>query len=169
MQFRANIDAIEMVSVRKTLHPASILPKPSLDLPELLGVAPTYSVIHSLRIGEGRFFTDADEAASSPVCVIGDTAKVSILGFGPAKGKYIKVNTNWLQVVGVLKEQLVAGSTNRAGFEQHHLIPRSTFSMFLGPMRCGRTGRREVRCGGQHRSGQSVGAEFDAPWRRTSR
>src|SRR5438309_8598022 len=94
---RANIEAIEMVSPRKTLHPASLLPKPSLDLPELFGVAPSYAPIHSLRLSEGRFFTDADEASSAPVCVIGDTAKVSILGFGPATGKFIKVNTNWLE------------------------------------------------------------------------
>src|SRR6185503_4795611 len=109
---RANIDAIEMVSPRKTLHPASLLPKPSLDLPELFGVAPTYAVIHSLRIGEGRFFSDADENASAPVCVLGDTAKVSVFGFGPAKGKFLKVNQNWLEVVGVLKEQLVSGAQN---------------------------------------------------------
>src|SRR3954464_15628189 len=44
---RANIDAVEMFSVRKTLHPASILPKPSLDTPELFGVSPSYRTIHS--------------------------------------------------------------------------------------------------------------------------
>ena len=136
---RANIDAIEMVSPRKTLHPASLLPKPSMDLPELFGVAPTYSMIHSLRIGEGRFFSDADEAGSAPVCVLGDTAKVSILGFGPAKGKFIKVNQNWLEVVGVLKEQLVSGSQNSGASMQDLnniiLIPLRTFEYrFWDPM-----------------------------------
>ena len=136
---RANIDAIEMVSPRKTLHPAGLLPKPSMDLPELFGVAPTYSMIHSLRIGEGRFFSDADEAGSAPVCVLGDTAKVSILGFGPAKGKFIKVNQNWLEVVGVLKEQLVSGSQNSGASMQDLnniiLIPLRTFEYrFWDPM-----------------------------------
>ena len=136
---RANIDAIEMVSARKTLHPASLLPKPSLDLPELFGVTPTYQTIHSLRIAEGRFFTDADEAASAPVCVIGDTAKVSILGYGPAKAKFIKVNQNWLEVVGVLREQLAAGSQNTGASMQDLnniiLVPRSTFEYrFWDPM-----------------------------------
>jgi putative ABC transport system permease protein len=136
---RANIDAIEMVSARKTLHPASLLPKPSMDLPELFGVAPTYSTIHSLRIGEGRFFGDADQAGSAPVCVLGDTAKVSILGFGPAKGKFIKVNQNWLEVVGVLKEQLVSGSQNSGASMQDLnniiLIPLTTFEYrFWDPM-----------------------------------
>jgi putative ABC transport system permease protein len=136
---RANIDAIEMVSARKTLHPASLLPKPSMDLPELFGVAPTYSTIHSLRIGEGRFFSAADEAGSTPVCVLGDTAKVSILGFGPAKGKFIKVNQNWLEVVGVLKEQLVSGAQNSGASMQDLnniiLVPLTTFEYrFWDPM-----------------------------------
>ena len=103
---QANIEAIEAVSPRKTLHPASVLPKPALDLPELYGVAPAYSVIHSLRLAEGRFFDEADDAASAAVCVLGETAKVSILGYGPAVGKFVKVNENWLEVVGVLREQL---------------------------------------------------------------
>ncbi len=136
---RANIEAIEMVSPRKTLHPASVLPKPSLDLPELYGVAPSYSIIHSLHLAEGRFFNEGDDAGSSPVCVLGDTAKVSILGYGPAVGKFIKVNQNWLEVVGVLNEQLLAGSQN-VGASMQDLnnivfIPRSTFEYrFWDPM-----------------------------------
>jgi putative ABC transport system permease protein len=115
------------------------LPKPSLDLPELYGVAPAYTVIHSLHAAEGRFFDESDEAASRPVCVLGDTAKVSILGFGTAIGKYIKVNQNWLEVVGVLKEQLLAGSQNSGASMQDLnniiFIPRSTFEYrFWDPM-----------------------------------
>jgi putative ABC transport system permease protein len=136
---QANIEAIDMVSPRKTMHPASVLPKPSLDLPELYGVAPAYSTIHSLHAVEGRFFDESDEAASRPVCVLGDTAKVSILGFGPAIGKFIKVNQNWLEVVGVLKEQLLAGSQNSGASMQDLnnivFIPRSTFEYrFWDPM-----------------------------------
>jgi putative ABC transport system permease protein len=136
---QANIEAIDMVSPRKTLHPASVLPKPALDLPELYGVAPAYVTIHSLRAAEGRFFDESDEAASRPVCVLGDTAKVSILGFGPAIGKFIKVNQNWLEVVGVLKEQLMAGSQNTGASMQDLnniiFIPRSTFEYrFWDPM-----------------------------------
>jgi putative ABC transport system permease protein len=128
---KANIDAIEMVSPRKTLHPAGVLPKPSLDLPELYGVAPTYSTIHSLRLAEGRFFDEGDDAASASVCVLGGTAKISLLGYGSAVGKFIKVNQNWLEVVGVLQEQLVSGSQNIGAAMQDLnnivFIPFSTF------------------------------------------
>jgi putative ABC transport system permease protein len=128
---QANIEALEQISPRKTLHPAGVLPKPARDLPELYGVAPSYSIIHSLRLAEGKFFDESDDAASAPVCVLGEAAKVSILGYGPAVGKSVKVNENWLEVVGVLQEQLMAGSQSSGASMQDLnniiFIPLNTF------------------------------------------
>jgi putative ABC transport system permease protein len=128
---RANVEAIEAVSPRKTLHPAGVVPMPSKDLPELFGVAPPYALIHSLRLAEGKFFDEADDAASAPVCVLGETAKVSVFGYGPAVGKFVKVNESWLQVVGVLREQLMSGSQNTGASMQDLnniiFIPLNTF------------------------------------------
>ena len=107
---QANIESVEALSDRRTLHPARVLPKPSRDVPELYGVRPSYEVIHSLRLAEGRFFSDAEDDASATVCVLGESAKVSLLGYAPAVGKYIKVNDTWMEVVGVLHEQLLAGA-----------------------------------------------------------
>src|SRR5689334_4927741 len=115
---QANIDPIELISARRTLHPQSVLPKPSRDIPELYGVRPSYSSIHSLQFSEGEFFDDMDDTSSGLVCVLGETAKVNLLGYDPALGKFVKVNDTWLQVVGVLKEQLMAGSQNRGGAMQ---------------------------------------------------
>ena len=114
----ANIDAIETMSARRTLHPAAVLPKPSRDIPELFGVRPSYAAIHSLRFSEGKFFDEADDETSALVCVLGETAKVSLMGYDPAVGKFVKVNDTWLEVVGVLKEQLMAGSQNSGGTMQ---------------------------------------------------
>jgi putative ABC transport system permease protein len=128
---RANIDSLELLSGRRTMHPARVLPKPSHDLPELYGVNPSYSAIHSLRLAEGAFFTQGDDDASANVCVLGEGAKVSLLGYDPAVGKSVKVNDTWLQVVGVLNEQLMAGSTNSGGAMQDVnnivYIPLNTF------------------------------------------
>jgi putative ABC transport system permease protein len=107
---KANIEAMEVLSARRTLHPARVLPKPARDIPELYGVNPSYSTIHSLRLAEGSFFTESDNNSSATVCVLGETAKVSLLGYGTAVGKFIKINDTWLEVVGVLNEQLMAGS-----------------------------------------------------------
>ena len=128
---RANIDSLELLSGRRTMHPARVLPKPSHDLPELYGVNPSYSAIHSLRLAEGAFFTQGDDDASANVCVLGEGAKVSLLGYDTAIGKSVKVNDTWLQVVGVLNEQLMAGSTNSGGAMQDVnnivYIPLNTF------------------------------------------
>ena len=136
---RANIEAMEAVSPRKTLHPAGVIPKPARDIPELYGVAPSYHSIHSLRLTEGRFFDEADNAASAPVCVLGEAAKIGVLGYGPAAGKFVKVNENWLEVVGVLQEQIVSGAQNSGASMQNLnnivFIPFNTFQYrFWDPM-----------------------------------
>jgi putative ABC transport system permease protein len=71
--------------------------------------------------------------------VLGESAKVSLLGYGPALGKSVKVNENWLQVVGVLQAQLLAGSQNAGASMQDLnnivLIPLNTFQYrFWDPM-----------------------------------
>jgi putative ABC transport system permease protein len=127
----ANIESLETISPRRTLHPARVLPKPSHDIPELYGVRPSYSIIHSLRLEEGKFFDESDDAASATVCVLGEGAKVNTLGYGNAVGKFVKVNDTWLEVVGVLREQLMAGSTNTGGTMQDVnnivYVPLNTF------------------------------------------
>jgi putative ABC transport system permease protein len=128
---RTNIESIELLSARRTMHPAQVLPKPSKDVPELYGVNASYGSIHSLHISEGKFFTPADDDASATVCVLGESAKVNLLGYAPAIGKFIKVNDTWLEVVGVLSEQLMAGASSSGGSMQdiNNLvyIPLNTF------------------------------------------
>src|SRR5436309_571321 len=127
---KANIESLDTMSARRTLHPGRVLPKPARDVPELYGVDPSYSTIHSLRLAEGKFFDDGDNAASATVCVLGEGAKVNLLGYGPAVGKFVKVNDSWLEVVGVLNEQLMAGSQSSGGAMQDInniiYIPRNT-------------------------------------------
>ena len=99
-----NIEDLEVLSPRRTLHPARVLPKPAHDMPELDGVRASYAVIHALDPVEGKFFEVHDDGASSAVCVLGEIAKVDLLGYGPAVGKFVKVNDTWLEVVGVLAD-----------------------------------------------------------------
>src|SRR5713226_8067436 len=49
------------------------------DVPDLYGVRPSYASIHNFRMLEGRFFDERQDAASAPVCVLGQNAKVDIL------------------------------------------------------------------------------------------
>ena len=117
----ANIESLELLSPRRTLHPTRVLPKPPQGVPNMYGVRPSYAVIHNLRVAEGRFFSEHENLESAPVCVLGDRVKSSLLGYGPgAIGKYVKVNDTWLEVVGVLAP---------TGDERNQLIyiPLNTF------------------------------------------
>jgi putative ABC transport system permease protein len=102
---RTNIDAIQSMSVRKTMRPAALLPKPQSP-PEVYGVEAAYSTIHSLRLAEGAFFDNRANETSAAVAVLGETAKVNLLGYEPALGKFVKVDGTWLEVIGVLEEQI---------------------------------------------------------------
>ncbi len=128
----ANVDQLEMLSPRRTLHPARVLPKPSQSMPNLAGVRPTYSTIHNMRIVDGRFFTPREDEDSAAVCVLGERAKVSLLGYGPgAVGKYVKVNDTWLEVVGVLGSSVDSGPAGAGGASEDRnnvvLVPFNTF------------------------------------------
>ena len=106
----ANTPNIASQSERKTFQPTSLLPTMDGDLPTVIGVQPNYTDIYSLHLIEGRFFTEDEQARSSPVCVLGERAKISILGYGNAVGSYIKVNEVWLHVIGVAAPQATAES-----------------------------------------------------------
>ncbi|MBM3785099.1 MAG: FtsX-like permease family protein [Acidobacteria bacterium] len=103
-----NVQGLEALTPRKRFKPQKVLPKTSADPPMLIGVLPNYMQINSLRVVEGRFFNDEDNDRSAPVCVLGEQAKVNLLGFDPAVGKFVKVNDTWLQVVGILAPQATA-------------------------------------------------------------
>ncbi len=111
-----NIGALELISPRRTMRPSKVLPKPARsEVPELYGVRPSYMTIHNLHAVEGRLLNGRDEEFSAPVCVLGQSAKVGVLGYGAAAGKYIKVNDTWLRVVGVIGEMLASTGQSRGG------------------------------------------------------
>lgn len=49
----------------------------------------------------GQFFTREEDSAASPVCVLGEAAKVNLFGSIDALGKYVKVNNQWFRVIGI--------------------------------------------------------------------
>ncbi len=109
--FRAiaeNVPGLAALTPRKRFKPLKVLPKTSAEPPNIIGVEPSYLEIQSLKIVEGRWFTEEENRESTPVCVLGESAKVNLLGYDPAVGKYVKVNDTWLQVVGILAPQASA-------------------------------------------------------------
>jgi len=101
---------------RKRFKPLKVLPKTAQEQPLLIGVTSDYLHINSLKIVEGRFFNEEEDRRSAPVCVLGESAKVNLLGYDPAVGKYVKINDTWLQVIGVLAQQ-ASGDSDIEGVE----------------------------------------------------
>jgi putative ABC transport system permease protein len=111
-----NVQGLEALTPRKRFKPLKVLPKSAQEMPVLIGVLPNFAAINNLKVLSGRFFTGDENERSVPVCVLGETAKVNLLGFDDAIGKYVKVNDLWLQVIGVLAGQATA-DTDVEGLE----------------------------------------------------
>jgi putative ABC transport system permease protein len=124
-----NVDDLELISARRSLHPARVYPKASEDLPELFGVGPAYAAIHNWKLAEGAFFGKEQNDASAAECVMGEKAKVALLGYGPAVNKFVKVNDTWLRVAGVLSNQASSGSGTAQSVDPNLVIyvPLNTF------------------------------------------
>jgi putative ABC transport system permease protein len=126
---QGNVDDLDLISARRSLHPARVYPKASEDMPELFGVRPAYAAIHNWKLEEGAFFNKTQDDASVADCVLGEKAKVALLGYGPAVNKFVKVNDTWLRVVGVLSSQASSGSGTAQSQDPNLVIyvPLNTF------------------------------------------
>jgi putative ABC transport system permease protein len=123
---QANLQGVQALSARKSLHPKTVLPKPAGAVPELYGVRPQFAAIHNWQFSEGKLFSDHDDGASASVCILGESAKVALLGYGHALGSYVKVNDNWLRVVGVLQHQIASSDAQALDPNQVVYVPLNT-------------------------------------------
>ncbi len=105
---RANVPGVARSSARKKFTPTKLLPKPQREMPFVYGVSPNYQQVANLRVTSGRFFDADEDDRAAPVCVLGQAAKTNLFGPQEAVGQYVKVNEQWLHVVGVAAPQLTA-------------------------------------------------------------
>jgi putative ABC transport system permease protein len=112
---KANLGTITASSARKRFVPGKMLPQPiGSDMPTVYGVSPSYAAISNVRVASGRFFTEAETTAAAPVAVLGEAAAAALFGADDAVGRYVKVNEQWFQVIGVAGPQLTV-QTDVAG------------------------------------------------------
>jgi putative ABC transport system permease protein len=91
---------------------------------QLQGVTPNYASIRDFEVGNGRFFTDADEQHRADVCFIGpDVARVLFSDRDPV-GKEIRAGTQQYQIVGVAKAR---GSILGQSQDNFVMIPLGTY------------------------------------------
>jgi putative ABC transport system permease protein len=107
---QANLEGITAATARKRFTGAKLLPKPQGDVPAIYGVTTQYVPIANIQVVAGRFFDDKETLAAAPVAVLGEAAAASLFGADDPIGRYVKVNDQWFQVIGVAGPQLTVQS-----------------------------------------------------------
>ncbi|HYC86906.1 MAG TPA: ABC transporter permease [Chryseosolibacter sp.] len=78
---------------------------------KLVGVENTYFEIFNFDLQEGKLFTPEQMTIGAAVCVIGQSIKTKFFPTENPIGKNIKVGTQWLTIIGVLRERYVSKSS----------------------------------------------------------
>jgi len=99
---REAVPGVERLVAKIEVEAWKVLAPRGSGKPRVLGVSSDYPELVKLELAEGRFFDRYDEERHAPVCVIGAEARRELYGFEPALGRPLKVNDQWLTVVGVL-------------------------------------------------------------------
>jgi putative ABC transport system permease protein len=107
---RANVANLKSSVPRRSYTPSSILPKPRQDNPGVFGISPEYFDIMGLRLVAGRFFDNGDNDRRAAVCVLGEGTKANLFPQKQAVGEYVKIDEQWVRVIGILGSQLTIGS-----------------------------------------------------------
>jgi putative ABC transport system permease protein len=107
---KANLEGITASTARKRFTPTKMLPRPQGDVPVVYGISPEYMTIANLHVVSGRFFDERETEAGAPVAVLGEGAAASVFGAEDPIGRYVKVNDQWFQVIGVAGPQLTVQS-----------------------------------------------------------
>ena len=121
---QANVPAISALSPRKRFTPTALLPRPGRDMPVVFGVAPEYQSIAGLDVALGRFFDEDDSRRAAPVAVLGDGIADALFPSSSPIGQHIKVNEQWLRIIGVTRPQMTAprGTAGLPADDRNNLI-----------------------------------------------
>ncbi len=99
----------------------------------LEGVSSDYFELLNVGVELGSDFNQAQGEKGLPVCVIGSNVRDKFFNQANPVGEYIKVGTNWLQVVGVAERRdFTASASDEMGISSSDnkvFIPTKTFLM----------------------------------------
>ena len=96
------VPGVERVVSKVEVEGWKVLSAAGRAKPRVVGVSHDYPLLQPLALAEGRFFDRHDEEAFAQVCIIGADVRRELFGFAPALGQPLKVNDQWLTVVGIL-------------------------------------------------------------------
>jgi putative ABC transport system permease protein len=90
----------------------------------VVGTTPAWLTVRARTVTDGRFFTDADQAAASPVAVLGSTTASELFTGNPI-GQTVTINSSQFTVIGVLDTQGASSSTN---LDDQVVLPMTAFA-----------------------------------------
>ncbi len=99
------VPGAESVSYRKEIKVDQLARGTALATASAFAVSMEYAHHSGVRLASGRWFSAADGATIAPVCVLGPRLARALFGAGQAVGGKVKLNHQWLEVVGVLADR----------------------------------------------------------------
>ena len=75
---------------------------------KLIGISEQSFDLSNLAVENGSYFVDYQSENALPVCIIGKSIEKKLFLNKEALGEYIKVNDQWLKVIGILEERTVS-------------------------------------------------------------
>ena len=120
---REAVPNVERVLPKVEVKPYKIMSTSGKTKGKVFGVSSQYRDVATVKLAEGRFFDARDEREHAQVAVIGQEIRRNLFGYGDAVGKQFKVNDVWLEVIGILATEPMAGSDTSA---EEIWIPAST-------------------------------------------
>ena len=80
---------------------------------QIIGVTPTYLVVHKFTIDSGSFISDAQVNSMSKVAVVGPQVVTDLYGGGDAIGKTFRINGQTFNIIGVTASKGGSGFQNQ--------------------------------------------------------
>jgi len=90
-------------SAQKVIETYSIFSAEGKSSGAAVGVSANFFTLSKFNLANGRVLKQSDEQAFSQVVLLGASAAKQLFPLGNAIGKNIKINSQWFNVVGVLK------------------------------------------------------------------
>lgn len=89
---------------------------------KLVGVDPVYFDIFNFQLAEGKMFNEQQINRGAPVCIIGQSIQTRFFPTENPIGKKLKVGSQWLEVIGVLKKRLISDqSQSNLGIRDYNM------------------------------------------------
>jgi putative ABC transport system permease protein len=99
----------------------------------VIGVTSGYPVVRNVQVNEGSFISDAHNASSAKVAVIGPTASTDLFGEGVSPvGQSIRINKLEFKIIGLTKAK---GGTGFQNQDDMIFIPLSSAQRYLAGSR----------------------------------